>query len=53
MQRKLIFNITGDDSKESRQIIGGNSTNLFNLNSVKYDWAISLYRKMLEQFWIN
>lgn len=52
MKKKLIFNELGNDLKENRQLINGNSTNLFNLNNVKYDWAISLYRKMLEQFWI-
>lgn len=52
MEKKLIFNELGKDDKELRQLIGGNSTNLFNLNNVKYDWAIALYRKMLEQFWI-
>lgn len=52
MQKKLIFNPSGNDSKEVRELINGNSTNLFNLNNVKYDWAIALYRKMLEGFWI-
>lgn len=52
MQKKLIFNELGKDNKELRQLIEGNSTNLFNLNNVKYDWAISLYRKSLQQFWI-
>lgn len=52
MKKKLIFNEFGNDSKEFRELINGNSTNLFNLNNVKYDWAIALYRKMLEGFWI-
>lgn len=52
MKKKLIFNELGNDLKENRQLINGNSTNLFNLNNVKYDWAIALYRKMLEQFWL-
>ena len=53
LTKKLIFNPLGNDEKNNRLLIGGDSTNLFNLNNVKYDWAINLYRKMLEQFWIN
>lgn len=52
MQNKKIFNIFGDDSLQHRQIIGGNVTNLFNLNNVKYQWANKLYRVMMENFWI-
>lgn len=50
--RKKIFNPEGDDSLESRQLVGGNSTNLMQLNSVRYRWAISIYRRMLANFWI-
>lgn len=52
IKAKLLFNPNGDDRVESRQIIGGNTTNLFNLNETKYTWAKSLYRKMLADFWI-
>lgn len=52
IKAKLLFNPNGDDRIESRQIIGGNTTNLFNLNETKYTWAKSLYRKMLADFWI-
>lgn len=52
INRKQIFNPNGNDLKENREILNGNSTNLFNLNNIKYDWSISLYRKMVEQFWI-
>ena len=51
VQRK-IFNPDGDDSIESRQLIGGNPTGIANLNSVKYKWASSLYTIMLNNFWI-
>ena len=51
VQRK-IFNSSGDDSIESRQLIGGNPTGIANLNSVKYKWASSLYKIMLNNFWI-
>ena len=52
MQSKKIFNVEGDDSIQNRRIIGGNVTNLFNLNNVKYNWANKLYRVMMENFWI-
>ena len=52
MQRKRLFNTSGDDSLINRHIIKGNVTNLFNLNNVKYQWANKLYRLMMENFWI-
>lgn len=52
MQRKILFNVTGDDSLTNRKMIRGNVTNLFNLNNVKYQWANKLYRLMMENFWI-
>jgi ribonucleoside-diphosphate reductase beta chain len=51
MLRKPLFNPSGDDSLISRKIIGGNTTNLINLNNVKYDWALRLYSTMLDNFW--
>lgn len=47
-----IFNPTGDDRLENRQMWGGNPTGLINLNSVRYPWAVKLYAQMREQFWI-
>ncbi|RUR74899.1 ribonucleoside-diphosphate reductase subunit beta [Chlorogloeopsis fritschii PCC 6912] len=47
-----LFNPEGDDSIEHREIWGGNSTGLMNLNNCKFQWAIALYRQMLENFWI-
>lgn len=46
----LVMNINGDDT--DRQVIGGNSTNLINLNNVKFKWAVRLYKQMRELFWI-
>jgi ribonucleoside-diphosphate reductase beta chain len=42
-----IFNAKGDDNVASRTIIKGNSTGLFQLNAVKYNWAKSLYQVMI------
>lgn len=52
MEKKLLFNPTGDDTLQHRTIIKGNPTNLFNLNEVKYTWANKLYRSMMANFWI-
>ncbi len=52
MQRKKLFNVEGNDDVLQRKMIGGNVTNLFNLNNVKYQWANKLYRLMMENFWI-
>lgn len=51
-EKKLLFNPKGSDELKDRKILGGNPTNLFNLNNVKYTWANKLYRAMMENFWI-
>ncbi len=52
MNRKQLFNPTGNDDISNRRLVDGATTNLFNLNNVKYDWASKLYRAMMENFWI-
>ena len=52
MDRKKLFNPLGNDSLTERKIIKGDSTNIFNLNNVKYQWANHLYRTMMGNFWI-
>ncbi|MGL5744446.1 MAG: ribonucleotide-diphosphate reductase subunit beta, partial [Cetobacterium sp.] len=52
MDRKKLFNPLGNDSLSERKIIKGDSTNIFNLNNVKYGWANQLYRSMMGNFWI-
>jgi ribonucleoside-diphosphate reductase beta chain len=52
MQRKVLFNPEGVDTLNERKIIEGNTTNIFNLNNVKYNWGSKLYRIMMENFWI-
>ncbi|WP_293071504.1 MULTISPECIES: ribonucleotide-diphosphate reductase subunit beta [unclassified Moorena] len=47
-----IFNPDGDDKTEHRSIWFGNTTNLMQLNDVRYAWAIGLYQQMRENFWI-
>ena len=53
VDRKKLFNPSGIDSLNERKIIKGNSTNIFNLNNVKYGWANHLYRTMMVNFFIK
>ena len=48
-----IFNPSGDDATETRSIWFGNTTNLMQLNDVRYTWAVGLYQQMRENFWIK
>lgn len=50
MKTPLLFNPQGDDT--DRSIWFGNTTNVINLNSVKYPWAIDIYNQMQENFWL-
>lgn len=52
MNKKKLFNPEGSDDKSERKIIGGNTTNIFNLNNTSYKWATKLYRVMMANFWI-
>ena len=52
MKKKLLFNPQGSDAVETRRVINGDTTNIFNLNNVRYKWASRLYRAMMENFWI-
>jgi ribonucleoside-diphosphate reductase beta chain len=52
LQKKKLFNENGDRDWGKRRMIGGNTTNLIELNNVKYDWATKMYRTMMNNFWI-
>ena len=52
MHARLVFDPEGDDSLQNRKLIGGRSTGIANLNSVKYSLASKLYKLMLNNFWI-
>lgn len=52
MKKKKLFNPNGNDRVQDRRIINGNITNLFNLNTIKYNWAKDLYRVMMANFWV-
>lgn len=52
MKKRGLFNETGDRDWGKRRIIGGNTTNMIELNNVKYPWATQTYRTMMNNFWI-
>lgn len=52
MKQKRIFDEYGSDAVEDRQMFGGKSTGIMNLNSVKYKWAGTLLNLMLNNFWL-
>lgn len=52
MEKKKLFNPAGTDELSERKIVGGDTTNLFNLNNTSYKWATKMYRVMMENFWI-
>lgn len=47
-----VFNPLGNDAPGNRKIWFGETTNLMQLNDVRYGWAVGLYRQMRENFWI-
>lgn len=52
MEKKLIFNFSGNDNISERTLINGNTTNLIDITRIKYPWAKQIYRNMMENFWI-
>ncbi|HAN45928.1 MAG TPA: ribonucleotide-diphosphate reductase subunit beta [Cyanobacteria bacterium UBA8156] len=52
MKPNRIFNPGGNDDVSHRTIWFGDTTNLMQLNDVRYNWAIALYKQMRENFWI-
>jgi ribonucleoside-diphosphate reductase beta chain len=52
LEKKKLFNEHGERDWGKRRIIGGNTTNLIELNNVKYEWATKMYRTMMNNFWI-
>jgi len=52
MKPTPIFNPKGNDATEFRTIWFGETTNLMQLNDVRYQWALSLYEQMRGNFWI-
>ena len=53
MSDHILFNPNGNDAVEHRSIWFGETTNLMQLNDVRYTWAVGLYKQMRENFWVN
>jgi ribonucleoside-diphosphate reductase beta chain len=52
MSANPIFNPNGNDDVAHRTIWFGETTNLMQLNDVRYSWAVGLYKQMRENFWV-
>ena len=52
MIRKKLFNPEASDALDVRKMIEGSTTNILNLENVKYTNLYKLYKQMLENFWI-
>ena len=52
MPTNPIFNPDGNDDVANRSVWFGETTNLMQLNDVRYSWAVGLYQQMRENFWI-
>lgn len=52
MPTNPIFNPDGNDDVAHRSVWFGETTNLMQLNDVRYPWAVGLYQQMRENFWI-
>ena len=52
LTQKKIFDENGSDSAVDRALLGGQSTGIMNLNSVKYKWAPTLLNIMQNNFWL-
>ena len=47
-----LFNEDGSDAYKDQMLIGGKPTGIANMNTVKHQWAVSIYSTMLGNFWI-
>lgn len=52
MKMDRVFNPDGNDDPNHRTMWFGDTTQLMQLNDVRYAWAVGLYKQMREQFWV-
>ncbi|HCH9337644.1 TPA: ribonucleotide-diphosphate reductase subunit beta [Salmonella enterica] len=52
LEKAAIFNENGSDAYEDQLLVGGNPTGIVNLNTVRHQWAATIYNQMLANFWI-
>ena len=53
MEPNKIFSPNGNDDINNRSIWHGETTNLMQLNDVRYSWAVGLWKQMRENFWTS
>lgn len=51
LQTKKLFNPNGDDTKQNKKIIGGDTTNIQDFGDPKYQVFMDIYDLMLNSFW--
>lgn len=47
-----LFDEFGSDSHVDQKLIGGNPSGIVNMNTVRHQWAVTIYNKMWSQFWM-
>lgn len=52
LQQKPLFNPNAETRLSKRRLIGGETSNLMMLSQNKYTWSYSLYKAMMQNFWI-
>ncbi len=52
LNKKGLFNPSGDISINAKAIVNGTSTNINDLNNIKYKWVSNWYRQAISNFWI-
>lgn len=51
LPQKKLFNPTGDDRKENKRMVGGNTTNIMDFGDTKYPVFVNIYDLMQDAFW--
>ncbi|HHX49598.1 MAG TPA: ribonucleotide-diphosphate reductase subunit beta [Clostridiales bacterium] len=52
LERRPLFNEHGDIELTKRHMIGGNTTNIYDFNNMKYTWVSDWYRQAMNNFWL-
>lgn len=51
MKPSPLFDEDGDDSFTSQMLVGGKPSGIINMNTVRHQWAVTIFNKMWSQFW--
>ena len=52
IEKRPIFNPSGDTDVAKRRMIGGSTTNINDFNNMRYDWVSGWYRQAMNNFWV-